>query len=309
MHKRIQIRCAENACTLLPVLLSSHQSAAEVSVCVFVCVSMLYTSIYIYSRSPPILRCWHFNLMQFYWFYSNGKIEYINLDTSIYAVLHMHCMAYTIHWTQRDAEWSERKKNCSTNNKVSRRKYSMNRMQIYKSKYMHPDDDRREERKNWERNCHPKQLISVRYGVCNVHAYYFLFRLSFVLFSNEIFLRAARLLLLLPLLSSAVLTFLARRSFNICVLNLRLRSINRGNAKKDVGFFFLSLRSVRLYIEFRESTYWIWHILSLTYSYNLFMHLFHLSTCAIVRRNCSGKGTQNATISFVQFQVINLINA
>lgn len=89
-------------------LLINRQSS-WVCACVCVWVSMLYTSIYIYSRSPPILRCWHFNLMQFYWFYSNGKIEYINLDTSIYVVLHMHCMPYTFQWTQRDTEWSERR--------------------------------------------------------------------------------------------------------------------------------------------------------------------------------------------------------
>lgn len=48
--------------------------------------------------------------------------------------------------------------------------------------------------------------------------------------ANECFLRITRRRLLLLLLSSVALTFL--------VLNLRLRSINRGNAKKDVELYF-----------------------------------------------------------------------
>lgn len=120
------------------------------------------------------------------------------------------------------------------------------------------------------------------------------------LFSNETFLRIAwLLLLLLLLLSSAALTFLAQhRHTQYMYWIYGLQSINRGNAKEDVGlsyfflfFLFVSFGSVvcsiRSDIEFRKSQYWIWHVLSLTYLCNLFMH----SVVLFPKKGTVSKGT------------------
>lgn len=90
-----------------------------------------------------------------------------------------------------------------------------------------------EEKKIQERNCHPKQLISVRYGVC-MHIIFF----CFAFFSNESFLRSSGCRF------HCYLLLLSRCSHRtMCAPSPRLRPINRVQ-KRMQTFSTRSTRSV-----------------------------------------------------------------